>query len=108
MKRIAFALGMLLLAGCAENSGVVKIGPNAYMVTRQAATGFTGEGTLTADAVRQANVYCAQEAKVVQVTHTQEAQPPYILGNFPRTEVDFMCVDAQTEAKRPLESEGAK
>lgn len=98
MKRIGLVLAVLLVVGCSQNSGVVKMGPDSYMVTRQAATGFSGQGTLTADAIRQANEYCAQQGKTANVTHTQEAQPPYIFGNFPRSEVDFTCAGT---TKRP-------
>ena len=34
--------GLLILSGCASNSGVVLIGPDTFMVSRQAATGGPG------------------------------------------------------------------
>ena len=44
VNRTRFAFGMLLLLmGCASNSGVAPMGPDTYMVTRQAATGFSGD-----------------------------------------------------------------
>lgn len=63
------------------------------MVSRQAATGFSGMGTLKADAFREADQFCKGQGKVFQVVRTQDAQPPFILGNFPKTEVEFMCLD---------------
>ena len=36
----------VFLAGCASNSGVTPIGQDTYMVSRQAATGFSGSGCL--------------------------------------------------------------
>lgn len=45
---------LLVLSGCASNSGVVGTGPDTFMVSRQAATGFSGLGTLKADAIREA------------------------------------------------------
>ena len=62
------------------------------MVSRQAASGFSGSGNLKADALREANQYCASLNKSLQVVSTQEATPPYILGNFPKAEVQFMCL----------------
>ena len=82
-----------LLGGCAANSGVVSLGADRFMVSRQAATGFSGLGTLKADALREAEQYCAKNGKAVYVLKTTESKPPYVLGNFPRAEVEFMCLD---------------
>ena len=73
----------LFVAGCSSNSGVVPIGPESYMVSRQAASGFSGSGTLKAEAFREANQFCLSQNKVMQVVHTSEAQPPFVFGNFP-------------------------
>ena len=101
MKMI-YCLLALLLAGCASHSGVVPIGPDTYMVSRQAATGFSGSGTLKAEAFREANEFCLSQQKKLQVVSTTEAQPPYILANFPKAEVQFMCLDANDpELSRP-------
>jgi hypothetical protein len=72
------------------------------MVSRQAATGFSGSGTLKAEAFKEANEYCMAQQKKMQVVNTSEAQPPYVLGNFPKAEVQFMCLDAtDSELVRP-------
>ena len=101
MKRyLLFTL--LILSGCAIHSGVVPIGTDTFMVSRQAATGFSGLGDLKAEAFREANKYCAKQGKLLQVVNTSETSPPYILGNFPRAEVQFMCLDANdAELQRP-------
>jgi hypothetical protein len=91
-----------VLTGCASNSGVAPIGPDTYMVSRQAATGFSGSGDLKAQALREANQYCLTLQKVMKVISTTEAKPPYIFGNFPKAEVQFMCLDADDpELSRP-------
>lgn len=82
-----------LLGGCAANSGVVSLGADRFMVSRQAATGFSGLGTLKADALREAEQHCARKERAVYVLKTTESEPPYIMGNFPRAEVEFMCLD---------------
>jgi len=95
-------LTMVLVAGCASNSGIVPIGADTYMVSRQAATGFSGSGTLKAEAFAEANRYCASQKKTLQIVNTSEATPPFILGNFPKAEVQFMCLDAgDAELTRP-------
>lgn len=80
-----------LMAGCASNSGIVPMGEDIYMVSRQAATGFTGMGTLKADAIREAGAFCRGRGKALQVISSTESKPPYILGNFPKSEVTFTC-----------------
>lgn len=91
-----------LLAGCASNSGVVPVGEDTFMVSRQAATGFTGSGTLKAEAFQEASGYCSTQKRKFQLVRTEEAQPPYVFGNFPRAEVYFMCLDADdSELGRP-------
>lgn len=80
------------ISGCAANSGVVQMGSNTYMVSRQAATGFTGMGTLKAEAMKEAFDNCQKTGKAVEVIETIDAKPPYIFGNFPKTEIRFKCV----------------
>lgn len=82
----------IAITGCAANSGIVQMGGNTYMVSRQAATGFTGIGTLKAEAMREAYSECSKTGKMVNVIETIDAKPPYILGNFPKTEIRFKCV----------------
>ena len=62
MKTIfgTLVVGMALLIGCAANSGVVPIGNDTFFVSRQAATGFTGLGTLKAEAMREGTVFHTQ------------------------------------------------
>ena len=93
--RCLLAAGLCVtLAACAANSGVAPIGPDTFMVSRQAATGFSGSGTLKAEALNEASQYCAARNKVLSVTNTTEAVPPYVLGSFPKAEIQFMCFDA--------------
>ena len=79
MKKVLYSALVILVTGCASNSGVVPIGPDTFMVSRQAATGFSGSGTLKAEAFQEANQYCLSQKKKLQVVHTAEAQPPYVL-----------------------------
>jgi hypothetical protein len=85
-------VALVLLAGCAANSGIVPMGRETFTVSRQAATGFSGSGTLKAEALTEAAQYCNIQKKTLEVVNTVEAQPPFILGNFPKAEVQFKCV----------------
>lgn len=93
MKRILTACALaMLLAGCAADSGIVRMGPDTYMVSKQAATGFSGLGSLKADALREAYAQCSQAGQAVQVVSDQESHPPFIFGNYPRVDITFRCV----------------
>jgi len=109
MKNIIFlTMVVLISSGCASNSGVVSIGKDTFMVSRQAATGFSGSGTLKAEAFSEATSYCKRLGKALQVINTYEAKPPYILANFPKAEVQFMCLDkGDNELARPKLKERA-
>lgn len=102
MKYCFAAIAVAALAGCASNTGIIPIGTDTYMVSRQAATGFSGSGSLKAEAFQEANAYCAGQGKSLQVVSTQEAQPPFVFGNYPKAEVQFMCLRAgDAELARP-------
>jgi len=69
------------------------MGKNTYMISKQAATGFTGLGTLKAEAIREASAFCEQTNKRVKVNSFIDGKPPFVLGNFPRTEIYFSCIE---------------
>ena len=68
------------------------MGNDTYMVSRQAPSGFHGMGKLKADAMHEAYGQCQKENKTVEVLETIDAKPPYIFGNFPKTEIRFKCI----------------
>lgn len=101
-SKLNYLIAAAMLAGCASNSGIISIGKDTYMVSRQAATGFSGSGTLKAEAFQEASAYCAKQGKTLQVVSTEEAKPPFLLGNYPKAEVQFMCLtDGDAELGRP-------
>jgi hypothetical protein len=92
MKAIVGCCCAALLVGCAANSGVVPMGSDTYMISKQAATGFSGMGSLKADVMREAYAKCSSERKAVQVVESNESKPPYVLANYPRIDLTFRCV----------------
>jgi len=92
MRIVLVVVGTAVLASCAANSGVAPTGPNSFVVSRQAATGFSGSGTLKAEALTEAGQFCASQDRALLVTDSKEAAPPYVMGNFPKAEVSFMCL----------------
>ena len=102
MKLAFSCLFGIIIAGCAAHSGVVPIGPDTYMISRQAATGFSGSGNLKAEALREAHEFCLSQKKTMQIVHTSEASPPYVFGNFPKAEIQFLCLSpGDPELVRP-------
>ena len=90
MRRLT-VVAFLILTACASNPGVAPLGQGRYLVSRQAATGFTGLGQLKSDALREADNFCVKQNGSLAIINTTESQPPYILGNYPRAEVEFRC-----------------
>jgi hypothetical protein len=102
MKKIIVVSMGVALFGCASHSGVVPIGQDTYMMSKQAATGFGGLGSLKAELFAEANQHCGSEGKRLQVVNTHENAGPYILGNYPRAEIQYMCLrDGDHELARP-------
>jgi hypothetical protein len=89
----------LLVIGCAAQTGVVPIGQNSYLVAKQAATGFPGLGNLKAEALQEANQFCIGRGSDLFVTRSTETQPPYVLGNYPRAEIEFRCASPNKTAE---------
>lgn len=92
MKRLLMMLAVASLAGCASNPGVIKTGPNSYMVSRQAKTGLAGIAGLRAKAMGDANAYCAKQGLQAQMTGTSQSSGVPIFGNFPRADIEFKCI----------------
>jgi hypothetical protein len=91
MIRWAMAAGIVALAGCASNSGVVPLGQNGYLISRQNATGISGLGDLPARMEADAANFCTAQNKVMVVTQSEYSKGPYVMGNFPRGDLHFRC-----------------
>ena len=91
LKLLALVLIPLCVSACASNSGVISMGKDMYFTSRQAATGFSGAGTLKAETLTEAGGFCGAKGKELEVVSLVEAQPPFILGNFPKADLQFKC-----------------
>jgi hypothetical protein len=89
--RLTIALLAVALVGCASHSGVTPDGQGGYTISKQAATGFPGLGNLKTDIMQEAGQYCAGQGREFVLTGATETQPPYMLGNYPRAEINFRC-----------------
>lgn len=57
-------------------------------------------GNLKADAMREAYLHCAMSNRDIHIVKTMNAQPPYIFGNFPKTEIIFKCINPKFDRKK--------
>lgn len=82
----------LSLSGCGSYSGVVPMGPGAYMSVKQAPRYESGLGTLKADIVADADKFCKAQNKQIRLLEETESSPPFVAGNYPRAEIKFVCL----------------
>lgn len=91
MKNIIL-LTVVALGGCASHTGIVPTGGGSYMIAKQQATGFPGLGNMKAEIIGESSRFCAESGKELQIISAHDSPPPYIFGNYPRSEVSFTCV----------------
>jgi hypothetical protein len=84
-------LSLFIASGCSYNGGVTAIGDGTFLVAKQARTGFSGLGTLKVDAMKEASLFCSRQNGKFKMIEATDSKPPYILGNFPRSEIRFSC-----------------
>ena len=102
MNKILIAVLLLAVCACASHTGVVPMGKDTYMIAKQQATGFPGLGNMKAEIITEGTRSCASLGKKIQIVSTQETQPPYVLGHYPRAEIHVMCLaDDDPELQRP-------
>jgi putative oligomerization/nucleic acid binding protein len=76
-------------------------GSERYRVFSQASTGFVSMASVRDDAEQRAKDFCDRKGKVLESLTETTTTPPYILGNFPRIEIVFDCV------QRPVTTQAA-
>lgn len=102
MRNIFILLVLVVLAvGCATNTGIVKIGEDTYMVSRQGWIATQSVGAIKAEAYKEANVYCMKENKRLMPVSTNTIAG--VLGRtYPEVELQFMCLsESDYELQRP-------
>lgn len=93
MKIIILSLaGLFLLQSCASRSGVMRIGENKYLISNQASTGFNA-GDMKPAMVSEAADFCSSNNKSFELISLNKNAGPYILGNYPKADIQFMCLE---------------
>jgi hypothetical protein len=111
-KHITLALAAVIFAGCAYETPIQRYSESRskfrtppvlmshnipdkdiYRIFQQGATGFVPISAIRSDLEAQAEKFCERQGKVMFPLGSSISHPPYILGNFPRMELVFACVD---------------
>ncbi len=99
-RRITVIAVVVFLTGCAS-SGVVPMGQDTFMISKQSATGFSSAGAVKADIYREGSAYCASQGKEFQPVndHGVDGVPGRA---FASAEVQFRCLNkGDAELSRP-------
>jgi hypothetical protein len=114
---ILCAFGLFLVSGCADSPAIQPAssskskfelsayhgetvtvrntppGVEEYRVFQEGSSGFVSIQSVRSDAEQRAMAFCDGTGKTMLSLRETTAKPPYILGNFPRVEIIFGCVD---------------
>lgn len=91
MKKLGFALALVILTGCAvPTTGVQPLSDGLHKIAHQGEGFWVTTESLKIAATKEANDFCARsnkQARVVDVKHI----PAGALGRWPEAEVLFRC-----------------
>jgi hypothetical protein len=89
--RTITALALLALAGCANSSGVLPLGPDTFTVSTSASPGKGGVPAAKRIAYGEARDSCAAQGLRVLVLSEHSASPSWTEG-MARTDLSFRCL----------------
>ena len=90
-----FAVVAILQECLASNPGVARLSNDQYMLTRQAASGFHGLGSVKIDALREAENHCTDLGQTTLVANTIGSMPLMCLAIVPEPKLRFAVSDNQ-------------
>jgi hypothetical protein len=99
MKRMTIALAVSL-AGC-TSSGVIPIGQDTFMISKQSSTGFHSAGSVKAEIYREGYAYCVSQGKEFQPISDRGVDG--VVGvSYANAEIQFRCLSkGDPELSRP-------
>jgi hypothetical protein len=97
--RVMVASAVCALFGACAHSGVVKVGPDTYMIANSE-WGWSSGGYQKAKAIEEGSKYCASIGREILVVSSTDNDVSW--GKTPAAEVRFRClVTGDPELKRP-------
>ncbi len=70
IKKLLISATVLITLGCAS-SGVIPVGQDTFMITKQSSTGFHSASSVKAEIFSEANTYCSGQGKSLQPVSDQ-------------------------------------
>ena len=100
MKKILIQITTLSLAGCVS-SGVIPMGQDTFMITKQSSTGFHSASSVKAEVYQEGSAYCSAHGKEFQPVNERGVDG--VPGrSFANAEVQFRCLTkGDPELRRP-------
>lgn len=77
-------------------------GEEQYRIFHRGATGFTPRAAVRRSAMSRVNEFCEQKGKVPYIIEEARSRGLHVLGNWPRAEFVFSCVDSPQKKKREI------
>jgi hypothetical protein len=88
IKKLSIFVGVLLISGCANNSGAYQVGDNQYQVATRATWEFGGRAGAKRMALEEAKNKCSSLGKTVKVISSVENYGHFEGGTV---ELTFSC-----------------
>ena len=99
VRRVMVTSAVCVLFGACAHSGVVKVGPDTYMIANSE-WGFTSGGYQKAKAIDEGSTYCANIGREILVLSSTQNDVSF--GKTPAAEVQFRCLlKGDRELTRP-------
>lgn len=89
--RLYVVLFTVMLVGCASSSGVVMTGKKSYMISRSEKGFDTTGARVKADAIKEANEYCASKGKSIKLTRSDHQDMKPFRSDAQAT-IEFKCI----------------
>ena len=68
-------------------------GSEEYRLFQQGATGYVSLQSVRDDVEQRADKFCERKGLSMKALRETTSKPPFILGNFPRSELVFQCIE---------------
>ena len=94
MKKCISVVAAIVLAGCANSSGVVKVGPDTFTISTSASPGKGGVPAAKRIAYQEAAAECAKRGGLDVFALSEKAASPTWTEGMATMELNFRCLRA--------------